>query len=278
MIFQKEINMENGMSLIQDYFLAIDRNGWIRLCKRTGLVFFVASLLFLSMSAKAESHLMFEKANQLYHNRLYDSAAGLYQQMMNDGYFDPALFYNAGNAYYRSNKTGMAIWCFRRAQMVGADRFINENLALAQRRIREPILAPADIFFIRWWKAFYSLLSLNAWAMLALVSFLAGMLLLSLQIMRLGFRVSRVLRYGIFSCTLLALLMTAVRWWQQTYRFHGIIIGNRIQLRIMDGEQEWVNLPEGTEVVCLRRARSGLLVRVPDGQVGEIPSFCFKRL
>lgn len=278
MSLQKQINTESGTRPMQKDLSGLHLNGWLRLSKRAPHFFFVVSLLFFSVSMRAEGHLMFEKANQLFHNRLYDSAAGLYQQMINDGYCDPSLFYNAGNAYYRSNKTGMAIWCFRRAQMIHSDRFISENLALAQRRIREPILAPAEIFFIRWWKSFYSILSLNAWAMVALGTFLAGMLSLSMEALKFGFRVPKFLRFGIFLCTMLALLMTAVRWWQHTYRFHGIIIGQRIECRIKEGKQELVNLPEGTEVVCLGGAGHGLLVRIPDGRVGEIPSLGFKRL
>jgi len=214
----------------------------------------------------------------LYHNRLYDSAAGLYQQMINDGYCDPALFYNAGNAYYRSNRTGLAIWCFRKAQMLKDDKFTADNLALARRRIREPLQSPEDIFFVRWWKNFYGLLSLNGWALLALASFLAGMLLLSVRLLKPSLPVARTWRIALFSVSALALLMTAVRWWQHTYRYRGILIGERIEFRSREGKEESAKLSEGIEVVFLGRGKSGLQVRLPDGRIGEIPTLCFKRL
>ena len=94
---QQEIGTRSGEARTQDEHSILNPHLWFRFCLRPGLKFLTVFLLLFSLQAKAESHLMFEKANQLYHNRLYDSAAGLYQQMINDGYCDPALFYNAGN-------------------------------------------------------------------------------------------------------------------------------------------------------------------------------------
>jgi hypothetical protein len=275
---QQEIGTRSGEARTQDEHSILNPHLWFRFCLRPGLKFLTVFLLLFSLQAKAESHLMFEKANQLYHNRLYDSAAGLYQQMINDGYCDPALFYNAGNAYYRSNRTGLAIWCFRKAQMLKDDKFTADNLALARRRIREPLQSPEDIFFVRWWKNFYGLLSLNGWALLALASFLAGMLLLSVRLLKPSLPVARTWRIALFSVSALALLMTAVRWWQHTYRYRGILIGERIEFRSREGKEESAKLSEGIEVVFLGRGKSGLQVRLPDGRIGEIPTLCFKRL
>ena len=79
------------------------------------MILLTALSLFFANHLFAENNIMFEKANQLYHNKNYDSASVLYQQMIQDGYCHPALYYNAGNAYYRTNQIGMAVWCFKKA-------------------------------------------------------------------------------------------------------------------------------------------------------------------
>ena len=89
---------------------------------------------------------MYVKANQLYHNKDYDSAARLYQQMLNDGYCSPDLYYNAGNAYYRTNQVGLAIWCYKKAIQIHPEKNYIDNLALANKRIREPIEKINEIF------------------------------------------------------------------------------------------------------------------------------------
>ena len=73
-------------------------------------IIYITFFFFLfAIESKAESNMMFEKANQLYHNKMYDSASVLYSQLINDSYLSPNLFYNAGNSFYRTEKIGLAI-------------------------------------------------------------------------------------------------------------------------------------------------------------------------
>lgn len=58
-------------------------------------IWFYIISLFLSIAPftmQAGNNIMFDKANQLYHNKNYDSAAKLYQQMIQDGYCAADLY------------------------------------------------------------------------------------------------------------------------------------------------------------------------------------------
>jgi len=225
----------------------------------------------------AESHIMFEKANQLYHNKMYDSAANLYTQMMQDGYQHEDLYYNAGNAFYRINNIGLSIWCYRKAQQFGTSQNLEDNLALAQRRIKEPIVTSQKIFFIRWWDAICSLFTLNGWSIIALFSFSLGMVFLFAK----KIKQTQVVRNGIvvtlFVVSFLSIFFLAINYIYENYRYHGILIGKDIEFK-SKMKSKVSMLSEGIEVEFRGKSKGGILIELPDGRVGEIDESAFKRI
>ncbi len=72
-------------------------------------------------------------ANGLYESGQFVQATQAYEQLVDQGYVDSALFYNLGNAYYKQGDTGGAIVNYRRAQQLAPrDPDIRANLALAR--------------------------------------------------------------------------------------------------------------------------------------------------
>ncbi len=56
-----------------------------------------------------------ERANEAYRNDDYTEAITLYEQLVADGIVDSIVFYNLGNAYFRSSRLGPAIANYERA-------------------------------------------------------------------------------------------------------------------------------------------------------------------
>ncbi len=72
-------------------------------------------------------------AGQLYEMGQYTQAAQAYQQLVDQGFADSALFYNLGNAHFKQGDYGRAIVNYRRAQeLAPRDADIKANLALAR--------------------------------------------------------------------------------------------------------------------------------------------------
>jgi tetratricopeptide (TPR) repeat protein len=75
-------------------------------------------------------------ANQLYETGQYSQAAQAYQQLVDQGFTDSALFYNLGNAYFKDGDYGRAVVNYRRAQLLAPrDADIAANLELARSQI-----------------------------------------------------------------------------------------------------------------------------------------------
>lgn len=241
------------------------------------LVIWILLVLGATSTLQAEENLMFNKANQLYRNKMFDSAANLYQQMIADGYSHPDLFYNAGNAFYKTHQIGMAIWCYRKAQQIHSTRNIEDNLALAQKRIKEPVQPLKDIFFMRWWKSAYGLFSVNQWAMFSLVFFLVGMLIQSLRKLNVTIKLPVLFSRVILIMAGVSVLFTLVAFNQATKHFHGILVGKSIRFQEKTSDST-STLSEGIEVECIEAGKNQLKVKLPDGRVGYIDAGVFKRL
>ena len=237
----------------------------------------ILSVLFAALNVSAEENLMFNKANQLYHNKNYDSAAKLYQQMIHDGYCHPDLYYNAGNAFYRTHEIGMAIWCYRKAQTIHSNPHVKDNLALAQRRIKEPIQEVKDIFFMRWWKSAYSLFSVNQWALFSLVFFLVGILIQSLRRFNVTVKLPVLFSRVLLIMSFIAIGFTLVAFHAATNHYHGILVGKSILFKEKSNNST-TTLSEGIEVECVEAGTDKLKVKLPDGRVGFVDAKVFRKI
>lgn len=87
----------------------------------------------------------FAVAGALYAAGNYAEAAALYEQLLAQRYSDGALYYNLGNAYYRSADYGRAILNYRRALLLlprNAD--VRANLTRARAQTVDRLAAPAS--------------------------------------------------------------------------------------------------------------------------------------
>ena len=75
----------------------------------------------------------FQKAISLYDQGNFPESAQIFQSLIDKGYSSPQLFYNAGCAYFKAGKKGMAIANFRRAERLSPDDDdIRTNLQFAK--------------------------------------------------------------------------------------------------------------------------------------------------
>jgi hypothetical protein len=106
----------------------------IALIALTMIGFFAANqtALFAETLSATEGERM-QVANDLYEGGQVLQAAQAYQQLVDLGVVDSALFYNLGNAHFKQGDYGRAIVNYRRAQQLAPrDPDVESNLALAR--------------------------------------------------------------------------------------------------------------------------------------------------
>jgi tetratricopeptide (TPR) repeat protein len=137
----------------------------------------VILLLLLGFQSVKAGNVLFGQANQAYHNQNYAEAANTYMQIINDGFTDAAVYYNAGNSYYKLNKFGWAIWCYNKAlQYEPNNKTIKENIALAKIKLAQPKTSSFGFSFKGFLKQIVSWHTANKWALGMLLAFSCALL------------------------------------------------------------------------------------------------------
>ena len=134
-------------------------------------IFLTNQWLLLAKSSSTASDTMLT-ANQLYETGQFDLAAQAYQQLVDQGYTDSALYYNLGNAYFKQGEYGRSILNYRRAeQLAPRDTDIDLNLSLARAQVVDQLAeagdSPGPIGTLA--AASQSLFTLNELAVIALI-------------------------------------------------------------------------------------------------------------
>ena len=102
----------------------------------------------------------------------YAEAAAAFEQELKKG-VSAELYYNLGNAYYKSDKPAHAVLNYERALLLApGDKDIQFNLELAQLKITDKLEPIETFFLVQWFRDVQNLQSSDAWAKLGIVFFI----------------------------------------------------------------------------------------------------------
>lgn len=141
------------------------------------VLFFVSSSAVaqsdsLAVADTPESVLTKQEADSLYDKGLYAEAADAYEAIIASNGVSADLYYNLGNAYYKLDEIARSILNYERALLLNqGDEDIRANLALARGKTVDKVTPPSEMFFVSWWRDFANMVSVDTWAVVAVVSF-----------------------------------------------------------------------------------------------------------
>ena len=137
----------------------------------------LAAILLVSCGSMVPTEDSLLQANRLYEQEKYDQAILVYQELIQTGVHDAVVYYNLGNACYKSDHIGCAVLNYRRAQRLQPrDPDIRANLTLARaqtvdRLELEPRIFPVFVYaLLSDWNTAdeIALVALVAWVTLCL--------------------------------------------------------------------------------------------------------------
>jgi tetratricopeptide (TPR) repeat protein len=144
-----------------------------------GCLLVLVVLLSAAMMAAAvdDPVAAFEQANRSYEQGKFAEAAAAYQNIVDLGRVSPAVYFNLGNALFKSGQVGRAIVHYRlAAQLAPRDPDIRANLQFARNSVGGPASRRSG-----WWRGWIQRLTLNEWTVLATTGFWLWLLLLTLK-------------------------------------------------------------------------------------------------
>src|SRR6266516_756133 len=144
--------------------------------KRKGALLCLILLLLCAWNvARADDvSTAFDQANRLYEEGKFTEAAAAYEKMLRQGQASPALYFNLGNALFKSGQVGRALLNYRLAERLAPrDPDIRANLKFARNSVGP---APTP----NWWQRWTSRLTLDEWTLLTFGAFWLWLGLLTL--------------------------------------------------------------------------------------------------
>lgn len=148
--------------------------------KKIALFVFICSGFIVKAS---EGEALIDSANNSYSKTDYAKAIKLYEIILSGGNVAPELYFNLGNAYYKSNNIARAIVNYERAlKMEPHNEDFKFNLKLANQRIEDKIDAAPQLFLTQWKNGLFDLISEKGWAVLCIAMFIISLLLIGLYV------------------------------------------------------------------------------------------------
>jgi len=174
-------------------------------------------LLTMSVSGTAATK---QEADAAYLNGAYQKAIQLYEAVLASG-VSAEVYYNLGNAYYRTEQLTLAILNYERAlQLSPGDADIRHNLQVAQSKTVDKITPESEMFFITWYHALVNVLTANQWAYLAIISLALAIILALIYLFAGKILLRKCGFFGGAAMVILFLLANVFAWQQQRTQIH----------------------------------------------------------
>lgn len=236
-------------------------------------MFIIIALALLPLSASAITK---QNADAEYQKKNYQQAIIDYQELLKKG-VSADIYYNLGNAYYRTDNITQALLAYERAHLLSpGDGDIRFNLEMARSKTIDKITPESEMFFVTWYKALVNLMSVDGWAYLAIVSLIIVIIGMLVYLFGPSIRAKRAGFYGCVFFIVLFVLSNIFAFQQRSLlmnRTGAIIISPSVTVKTgpsANSSDSFV-IHEGTRVDILDKSLANWRsIRLADGREGWI--------
>ena len=230
-------------------------------------------LMLLPMSGHAVTK---AEADSAYARQHYQDAIKQYEALLQEG-VSADLYYNLGNAYYRSENFTRAIINYERALLLEpGDKDIRHNLQLARQKTTDKLSPSADFFLVTWYRSLVNIMGVDSWAWMALVALAMGVVLFLVYLFSSRVSLQKVGFFGAAFMLLFFLIANLFAWHQSqvlTHRTGAVVIASETAVKSTPAQNgtNLFMLHEGTKVeITDDSMKDWKEVRLPDGKEGWI--------
>ncbi len=220
---------------------------------------------------------LYNSANEYYQEAKYEEAAEIYLEIINSGYHSPEVYYNLGNAYFRSNKMGKARLYYEKALILSPrDQAIKANLALTEAQLQDKF-ENVPVFFLRKWiiDLRKSLLP-DTWSLLALIFFIIAFVLLVIFLFSKSITWKKIGFYSGISLFIISVITLIFAYFASKYfkdSKTAILTVPSVIVRSAprDTGKELFIIHEGSKVWMESTLGDWQEIKLSDGRVGWLP-------
>ena len=218
------------------------------------------------------------EADSAYVHGNFQQAIKDYESLLKQG-ASAELYYNLGNAYYRTENITRAVLNYERALLLSpGDADIRFNLQIARSKTIDKIVPESEMFFVTWYRSLVNIMSVDGWGRMALVSLALVIVLFLVYLFSARVWMQKLGFFG-GGALLLVFVLSNIFAWQQSqnllHRKGAIIIAPSVAVKSTPAQNgtDLFILHEGTKVVITDGSmKDWREIRLADGKKGWLES------
>ncbi|MEA1896140.1 MAG: tetratricopeptide repeat protein [Bacteroidota bacterium] len=219
-----------------------------------------------------------QAGNTFYSQEKFEDAIRAYEYVIEQGYEAPELYYNLGNAYFKSHKITYSILNYEKAVLLDPrNEDIEYNLNLAKSFVVDKIELVPGFVLSEWHHAFVNLFSSDVWAIISISTFFLLLLFLSMYLYLRNYGIKKLFFW--FSVLLLYVTISSFVF---SYHHRRLLLNPGTALVLSPSvtvesspDQSGTDLfliHEGTKLTVKESVGDWTKIRLSDGKEGWVPT------
>lgn len=219
----------------------------------------------------------FTKANSSYSSGNYQEAISSYESILQSGKHSAEVYFNLGNAHYKLNQVGPAIYNYEKAlQLDPGDKEIQTNLKFAQKLRVDTVQPLAENPVKKLFKEFATSLSIDNWAYLSIMMALVAVLMFVLY----NYAITTGKKRLFFSLSILFIVLMGVSILAAAYsqslmqdNKQAIVFSKETTTRAEPNQSAEPSfaIHEGTKVTILEAYQDWVKIELANGSIAWMP-------
>jgi tetratricopeptide (TPR) repeat protein len=246
---------------------------WKKRFNMRWLLLIFALLLATCYAGQEES--LFQQGVQAFQNGSYADAITHFENAAKQGQVSASLYYNLGNAYYKTDEIGRAMLNYERARRLAPnDADIDFNLQVAQLRVVDKIASPETDYLSKVFRSFKNMFTLPQWTLLAIILYvlLAALLIIRLLVKNTFSLIARHAVLPVVIVLVVASFFLGLRIHEDATIKEAIILDKNVAVLsgpLADATEVFA-LHEGVKVRIMDRSGEYVRIRLSDGKDGWV--------
>ena len=269
-VIPSKAKRSRGIPLKSPAVVPRDPSTSLGMTRGTALAFFFCIIFAITSSAFAQSDAQFTKANQEFAQGHFKEAISGYEALIRSGQWSANVFYDLGNAYFRTGDFGRAILNYERALALEQHHpEATANLQIARDEAHALEIQPSTL------ERYLQFASLNQYSIAAATAFWLAIFAMFALIFKQR-RSARAIAVSICCLLVLAVAVYAIFTLERGSKGQAlaVVTGKDVQARLAtaDTANSVLALPAGSEIKVLSTRGDWIYAALPNNLRGWIPA------
>jgi tetratricopeptide (TPR) repeat protein len=240
------------------------------------------SLQSVTLEENIDIDNLFSRAGAFYDGGDYENALELYREIIDSGHEAADLYYNMGNAAFRSNSIGYAVLYYEKTlKLDPSHEDAIYNMEYISRYMEDAFDKVPELFLRTWISSAVKMLPERTWSILALVSFVLTLIFILLYLFTKGLTLKKSGFFAALVGIILFIFAFSAAWSSHNIIIQpesGIIISPSVVVRSTPSNSgtELFILHEGARIEVNEEVTGWQNIRIIDGREGWIGDSDYK--